>query len=146
VKDERLYTTDQLETGPNGDLIDPSIIRVGRAFTVNWAFIDDDPVSYVYQVYDKHDRLIYVGITDEFASRWSAHLGKSWWARSVDIRFVMLCGYRSRYEARVVEALLISEHRPPCNTKPELKYLGIAQTIDRPEDVLTAELVPVGRF
>ena len=145
-RNKRLNLTFPLEKNPNGDLADPSIVRVGCSFQVNWAFVNANPECYVYEVYDKHHRLVYVGVTNDFATRWGAHLGSSWWARSVDIDFVLLRGYPSRFEARVVEALTINEHRPPCNVKPEQKYFRIGSTRERPFSILTAELVPTRKF
>lgn len=135
-----------METGPNGDLIDSSVVRVGRAFRVNWAFVNDNPASYLYEVYDRHHRLVYVGITDNFAARWSAHLRSSWWATSIEIDCVILRGYTSRSDARMVEAMLIADEKPPCNVKPEHKYLRLVNHLGEPDDILTAELVPTRKF
>ncbi|MET0716387.1 MAG: GIY-YIG nuclease family protein [Mycetocola sp.] len=125
---------------------DPARVNVGRSFTVNWAFINDTARCYVYEVIDRNGRVVYVGITGDFSQRWNSHLQSSWWAKSIDILCVILSGYRSRFDARMVEALLIDEHQPPCNTKPETKHLRIARSNGRPDDVLTAELVPTRRF
>lgn len=146
MKDRNLRVHLPAKLGPNGDLEDPSILNVGKSFVANWAFIDEHPAQYMYEVYDRHMRAVYVGITDWFPSRWSAHLRASWWATSVDISCVILSGFRSRFEARLAEALFIAEHRPPCNIKPELKYLRIARSRERPNDVMTAELLPTRKF
>lgn len=143
-RDQRLHIKFPIDVGVFGMALDPSIVRVGLRFTVNWASISAQPSSYLYEIYDQDQRLLYVGITDWFAQRWSAHLSKSWWARNAHISFILLRGYTSRREARKAEAAAIAEHRPPYNTKPERRYLGIATSEGIEEDVLIAELVPVG--
>lgn len=130
---------------PNGES-DPALVRVGRSFTVNWAFFNGNPQCCSYEVYDRHNRLVYVGITGDFAARWTSHLKSSWWARSVDIFCVLLRGYTSRHDARKYEAAMIDQFKPPCNTKPELKYLRFAQIEGMPTDILTAELWPARKF
>ena len=126
-------------------------IRVGRGFKVNWptTFIEseDNPGAYVYEVLDRHERIVYVGITGDFAARWSSHLRQSWWATSVDICRVRLSGWRSRSDARKIEALTIAQFSPPCNTKPERKYLRLAQADRRLAEVLfVADLRPTREF
>ena len=143
-RDPRLIIPFPIETAEFGMAKDPSVVRVGLRFSVNWAAIWEQPASYLYEVYDHDHRLLYVGITDWFAQRWSAHLGKSWWARHAQIGYILLRGYTSRREARKAEAVAIAEHRPQYNTKPERRYLTIAADEGIEEDVLIAELVPVG--
>lgn len=135
----------EVQLRPNGEA-DPNRVHVGRHFTVNWAFITEAATirCYVYEVYDASHTLLYVGITDGFPGRWSAHLSKSWWTREATVDYVILTGYESRSAARKVEATLIHDRAPIYNTKPEWKFLRLARSTGLPDDSLIAELLPTG--
>jgi hypothetical protein len=111
--------------------------------------------AYVYEVYEADpatgfaaDHPVYVGVTGSFAARWSAHLHQSWWSPQATVLCVILTGYSTRAEARMVEATLIEYHAPVFNRKPERKYLKLARAaglIDADLDtspLVAAELEP----
>ncbi len=132
---------------------DPSVLKVGRRFAGNWLFVSSQrrALSYVYEVYERDTATgfasaapSYVGVTDCFATRWTAHVSNSRWPALLDLSCVIISGYASRPEARTVEAHLIDRHRPVYNTKSERKYLRIARASGVPREVFTAELLPTG--
>lgn len=137
------------EIRPNGEA-DPSRVRVGRHFHTRWAFITEgiEVTNYVYEVYERGEfgfaaeHPVYVGVTSKFSSRWSSHLSQSWWIPEARVLCVTLTGYATRTDARKAEAALINEHRPRFNTKPERRYLRLAQASGLPDPAITAELAP----
>jgi len=120
-------------------------ISVGRSFTVEWGYCNSLPACYVYKVIDQDEQVVYIGITNAFAARWTSHRQSSVWARSMVISRVILTGYESRREARMVEARLIDKYQPPCNTKREQKYLRIVRAEGGPAFLMAAELTPTKR-
>ncbi|MDQ0726834.1 GIY-YIG nuclease family protein [Microbacterium sp. W4I20] len=99
---------------------------------------------WVYEVWDARHRLAYVGIADDFAKRWAQHRRMSWWLGEIDIWYVDLFGYRSRWEARRVEAVTIHDQNPVYNTAQESSaYAAYMRLSITPEDDL--ECVPVKR-
>lgn len=123
-----------------------SRLHVGRRFSVSWEFSDqhESVSSWVYEVYGPKHQVLYVGVTDGFAGRWSAHLSKSQWAPQAPVECVVLLGFESRRAARITEASLIDEHKPPFNRKPETKYLSIARRDGMPDEAVVAALKPTG--
>jgi hypothetical protein len=105
--------------------------------------------AYVYEVYEADpttglaaEHPIYVGVTGSFAARRSAHLHQSWWSRHASVLCVILTGYGTRSEARMVEAALIEHHAPRFNRKPERKYPKLAREVGLIDpDLDTAPLV-----
>lgn len=77
------------------------------------------PACWVYEVWDTQHRLVYVGIADNFERRWAQHVAKSWWLGEVEVWYVDLCGYRSRGDARQVEAGMINDQHAVYNTNLE---------------------------
>lgn len=96
------------------------------------------PSCWVYEVWDTQGRLAYVGIADDFAKRWAQHLRMSWWLGEIDVWYVEVFGYRTRWEARQVEACVINEQNPVYNTSREtgayLEYLRLNEDESRPVD------------
>lgn len=138
---------------PNGES-DPCLFHPGRFFDVGWLFGGesvDAAIALVYEVYEpdrehperaaKHP--VYVGVTGRFSSRWTAHRSSSSWMAETDVLCVIVHGYRSRGEARKVEALLIEEHDPPFNTKIERRHLRSARMSPPGDWLYLAELVHI---
>ena len=100
---------------------------------------------WVYEIRDKRRRLLYVGIADNFERRWTQHRAKSWWMNEVQVTSVYLNGYRSRWEARQVEASTIATESPVYNTQLESRALRGYEALfvdpRRPVDAL--DCVPV---
>lgn len=72
----------------------------------------------VYRLYDRTDALIYVGITNNPASRWPMHAAdKPWWD---DVTLREVEWFETRREAENVEAQVISSVRPLWNIAPGL--------------------------
>lgn len=74
---------------------------------------------HVYEVRDVNNRMLYAGIADNFERRWAQHVRKSWWLRETELWYVRVHGYRSRDDARQVEAALINDEHPVYNTNTE---------------------------
>ena len=72
-----------------------------------------------YQVWDVHNRLVYVGIADSFTHRWTQHRRSSWWLGEVEIAYVDVTGWPSREAARMSEAVVINTQSPVYNTALE---------------------------
>lgn len=104
-------------------------------------FVDGDvpPAEcWEYEVWDADDRLVYVGVADNFDRRWRQHEDKSWWLNEVKLKYVVVNGYRSRDEARQVEAQVINEHAPVYNTNREIRhYKRFLEHWDSPFDEWT---------
>lgn len=93
----------------------------------------DDACCWVYEVWDTQSRLAYVGIADQFERRWIQHQRNSWWLGEIDIWYVRLEGFNSRWEARQVEAAVINEQSPVYNTNPESgSYRAYRRWLDSP--------------
>ena len=67
---------------------------------------------FLYYFLDADDRVLYVGMTDDFTVRRRAHAAKDWF-RLVDHEIVMT--YPDRVTCAAVEALVIHALRPPLN-------------------------------
>lgn len=106
-----------------------------------------DAKCWVYEVWDTQGRLAYVGIADDFPKRWAQHKRMSWWMGEIDIWYVDLLGFRSRWEARQVEAATIHGQNPVYNTAREetayAGYLGLYSDPSRPVDEF--DCIPVKR-
>lgn len=74
---------------------------------------------HVYEVRDANHRMLYVGIADKFERRWAQHVRNSWWLHENDVWYVRVLGYRSRDDARQVEASIINTESPVYNTNTE---------------------------
>jgi len=74
---------------------------------------------WLYEVWDDQNRLAYVGIADDFDRRWRQHVSKSWWLNEIEVKQVYVFGYRSRSEAKQVEAATIHDQHPVYNTALE---------------------------
>lgn len=74
---------------------------------------------WVYEVWDTQGRLAYVGIADNFEKRWRSHQHSSWWLSEIEIWYVSVHGFRSRREARKIEAAVINTQSPVYNTRRE---------------------------
>lgn len=102
---------------------------------------------FVYEVWDSMHRLAYVGIADNFERRWQQHRRSSWWLGEIDIWYIDIFGYRSRWEARQMEACVINEQSPIYNTSLESaayrEYRALWEDPERPIDDL--DCVPVKR-
>lgn len=102
---------------------------------------------YVYEVWDVMNRLVYAGIAENFERRWAQHKRSSYWLGEVSVKFVHVDGYRSRSEARQIEASLINEQSAIYNTDRELSsyalYLKLWEDPSRTSDPL--DCVPVSR-
>jgi excinuclease UvrABC nuclease subunit len=89
---------------------------------------------WVYEVWDDHNRLAYVGIADDFDRRWQQHASRSWWLSEIHVGRVFVTGYRSRTEARYVEAETIHDQSPIYNTNLEQstyrRYRAVAAVSD----------------
>ncbi|MEU3528861.1 GIY-YIG nuclease family protein [Streptomyces sp. NPDC038707] len=67
----------------------------------------------VYRLYDQHDALIYVGITNNPPQRWRLHAyEKPWWS---DVTLREIEWFATRAEAEAVESDLIAYRRPKWN-------------------------------
>jgi hypothetical protein len=87
----------------------------------------DVPTTTVeYQVWEGN-RLLYVGIADDFASRWSAHVRSSWWLGEVSFDRIEVTGWPSREVARWSEASVINQQSPIYNTARELAAYARAE-------------------
>ncbi len=109
------------------------------------------PHCFVYRVWDTHGRLAYVGIAENFERRWLQHVHLSWWMGEITVRLVVVHGYRSRAEARQVEAAAINEEKPVFNTNRETaayeRFLELYDLgSDRPIDDWDCRWVSVRRF
>lgn len=69
--------------------------------------------GYVYQMYDKRGRLLYIGSTISPATRPTAHQDKDWWHLVAEWTVTV---YPTRAAAVAAEADLIASMNPPCNT------------------------------
>jgi hypothetical protein len=78
-----------------------------------------DANCWVYEVWDTRGRLAYVGIADSFERRWQQHISSSWWLGEIDVWYISVYGYRTRWEARRVEACTINQQCPVYNTRLE---------------------------
>lgn len=125
---------------------DPGLLSVGRGFDVNWLFVFTDgraeADTIVYEFFEHPGAPCYVGITGDFPMRWVTHRARSPWFPMAAINGVFIQGFKSRREARMVEAALIAEHKPRFNTKRETKYLQLARTSEEPEPEFMAEIIP----
>jgi len=74
---------------------------------------------YVYEVWDRMNRLVYVGIADHFERRWAQHRRSSFWLGEITVAMVRVEGYRSREDARLVEACTINDQSAVYNTDRE---------------------------
>lgn len=77
------------------------------------------PRCYVYEVWDTRNRLAYVGMADHFERRWAQHRRNSYWMGEIEVRMVHISGYRSREDARQVEAGTINDQSAVYNTDKE---------------------------
>ena len=68
---------------------------------------------YVYRVYDKSERLIYVGVCKNLSQRIDTHRMNTWWAS--DAAKVKASVYPSPEAARAVERAAIREEDPRWN-------------------------------
>lgn len=97
-----------------------------------------EPRCYVYEVRDVNNRMAYVGIADNFERRWAQHSAKSWWLREIELWYVRVHGYRSRLDARQVEASIINTESPTYNTNTEAwayrMYQGLFEVQARLDD------------
>ncbi len=93
---------------------------------------------FVYEVWDTMGRLAYVGIADNFERRWRQHVASSWWLGEIHVHYISVYGYRTRHEARQVEASVINEQSPVYNTSRETsayaEYRQLWDSPDRPVD------------
>lgn len=128
---------------------DPQLLNVGRRFTVNWLIGDDLTAGcYLYEVYEfgKYGHAdsapAYVGITRNFPARWGEHRRASWWFGFARVQCIVLSGYATRRDALKAEAVLIDEHHPMFNTKPEYAHLTAALHDPPAAPGFTAELLP----
>ncbi|TFD74713.1 GIY-YIG nuclease family protein [Cryobacterium fucosi] len=86
---------------------------------------------FMYQVFDTDERLVYVGIADNFERRWQQHVSMSWWLGEIAVQRIEVWGYRSRFEARLVEAFMINVHHPIYNiNKEESSYRSWSQRLE----------------
>lgn len=127
---------------------DPNSYSPGRAFETAWLIGDvEGSECFVYEVFEKDKRSryaaphpVYVGISRSFPARWGEHRSHSWWFERMEPLCVIVSGYRTRADALKVEALLISEHRPIFNRKPERAHLAMAREAPPAEPLFSAEL------
>lgn len=83
-------------------------------------YADRQPARcWVYEVWDEQNRLAYVGIADDFDRRWRQHASRSWWLSEICVARIYVYGYRTRAEARYVEAETIHDQSPIYNTNLE---------------------------
>lgn len=91
----------------------------------------------VYRYYDKHGRLIYVGITSRGAQRNREHNeSKDWW------RWVArqeVSHYDCREEAEEMERTLIQAYHPPFNTQHNKGWQEIRDAYEDEMNFPTAE-------
>lgn len=86
-------------------------IRTESGLLADWR--KPSPETCVYRIYDAHDVLLYVGITNNLSTRWSEHAVKPWWrteAHRYDVRW-----YSNRDVAKDIEKQAIISERPKCN-------------------------------
>lgn len=88
----------------------------------------------VYHVHDRRMGLVYVGIAQDFESRWRQHQRFSWWFPEVDVTEVRVYVMGNRQAAREMEAAAIARCRPRYNIaqeRPSLAaYLANAERLD----------------
>lgn len=128
---------------------DPDSYRPGRAFETAWLIGDvSDTECFVYEIFEKDKRShyaasqpVYVGISRSFPARWGEHRARSWWFERMEPFCVIVSGYPTRMDALKVEAMLISEHRPIFNRKPERAHLAMSRDAPPSEPLFSAELI-----
>lgn len=112
--------------------------RVDRREVVMWPAGHPAPQTVVYEVWDTFNRLVYVGVADNFERRWSQHRSSSWWLGEIEVQNVVVQGYRSRSEARQVEASVINDQAAVYNTNLETgmykMWMGLWEDPYRPTD------------
>jgi hypothetical protein len=86
-------------------------------------------------------------VADNFERRWRQHVANSWWFGEIEVDQIHVSGYRSRSEARQVEASIINEQAAVYNTERESRfyrlYRGLYEDPARPID--NWDCVPVDR-
>lgn len=112
---------------------------------------DPPPVAcWVYEVWDTHHRLAYVGIADNFERRWRQHESSSWWMGEIEVWYVEVFGYRSRWDARQVEAQMINDQHAVFNTNKEAyayrAWLELWENEDRQMDPFDCSPLVKRRF
>lgn len=76
-----------------------------------------DKATTVYKFYDRHNVLLYVGITAQKSTRFYQHqISKDWWG---EVSSVALEHYATRLEAQAREAELIASEKPRYNLRSE---------------------------
>jgi predicted GIY-YIG superfamily endonuclease len=83
-------------------------------------------VCLVYRVYSAKSRLLYVGMTNDLATRLSAHkyAKAKWWRRDI---WLVLRHYKSREAAAVAELAAIHEERPLFNVHRSVVSYSMAE-------------------
>jgi len=82
----------------------------------------------LYRLYDKNDRLIYVGISEQLGERWERHLrSKPWWP---DVQRMTSDWYPDRAAAAIAETEAIKNEKPVENVRD-----GAAIETLTPQDV-----------
>jgi excinuclease UvrABC nuclease subunit len=68
----------------------------------------------LYRVYDGQDALLYIGVSNDFGTRWKSHArNQPWWP---EVRRQTVTWYESRDEALAEEAAAIKAEHPRFNT------------------------------
>ena len=75
------------------------------------AQVEDGEVA-LYRFFDREDRLLYVGITEEPIKRWNAHASRKWWPSAARYRVEW---YATRPKAERAEREAIVAERPQHN-------------------------------
>lgn len=69
--------------------------------------------TYLYRHFDKKERLLYVGITANLASRTAAHMKRSQWAK--DVSRTTSESFPTRIKAAIAELQAIDREKPVYN-------------------------------
>lgn len=81
--------------------------------------------SFLYRLFDQHDKLLYVGIATNPKDRWQSHYAKEWWSQ---VARKTVEWHDTRQGAEQAEAKAISDEHPRHN-KLHNKRNGIAMTV-----------------
>lgn len=87
------------------------LIKHGDVDSISYG-TGNDP-TYVYRLYDKNGKLLYIGITNDIEIRFYAHSLDKWWWN--DVAKVYKRKYASREKAQDIELKAIKKYLPPYN-------------------------------
>lgn len=111
------------------------VIELSNYWALSGAQAPGEIRCYEYQVWDTRNRLVYVGIADDFEKRWAQHLRMSWWLGEVEVAYVDVTCWPTRTAARWSEATVINEQSPVFNIAREEASYRAAMDGDWPAPI-----------